>query len=762
MSVTLTSSGCFEPWTRSASQANFPAALATPLGEAGQGLSAGQRQRLALARVLIDAERNGAERNGAERNGAEQRPTLLLLDEPTAHLDVDSERRVIDRLQSLVSAGSTVIAVAHREALIAAADRLVEVVTAPPERATAAVQRAAAVDDDGAPFARLRTRWGRLRRPARFAAAVLLGAAAFLTGTALTATASWLIVRASDQPPVLTLSIAVVMVRGTAILKPLLRYFERLASHDLALGTLAGWRADLVDALAIRLPGTLTPRRGDLLTRLVRDVDDRLDGTLRGSLPLAAGVLAAAVASAVAVAALPGLAVPLGVGLALAVVAGPLVAVAIDRADNRTLGGLRATLADALVESTDGLEELAVRGEVRDIPDHRSRQLARAELRAAWRGGLGEAIARVGVAVVVVGVILTSATAWSAGQTSPELFGILSLASLTLAEPLLAIVPAVIAIRRGRAAAARLAAVSAVSPAASEPVGATPAAAAAAAVARAEATQLRCENVTVGWGTIPAVRGVDLTLAPGEQVAIVGASGSGKSTLAAAVLRLLDPTAGTISLGGTPTGDLPGDTVRARITALGEFDHVFASTLRENLRFARPDAADEDLEQALGRAGLGDWLTELPAGLDTWLDSGGLTLSGGERRRLALSRALLRDAGILILDEPTESLDTATARALMTDVLGEARAAGRSVLLVTHRSEGLDQVDRVLRLTDGRLTDNGHEGRQLGRTTRHQPGRRPGRRQPLSGRGRARGLLRPTRCPPPVRRCTRRRSTLGA
>ncbi|MET1042947.1 MAG: thiol reductant ABC exporter subunit CydC [Microbacteriaceae bacterium] len=689
----------------------LPDGLATPLGEAAQGLSAGQRQRLALARSLLDAD---------------QAPSLLLLDEPTAHLDNTSEMRVIDRLNALVAHGTTVIAVAHRPALIDAADRTVPVTSAPAESGTAPVRRTAEKQAAAGPLATVRARWDRLSGGARLVSAAVLGGAAFLTGTTLTAAAAWMIVRADDQPPVLTLSVAVVIVRGSAILKPLLRYFERLASHDLALGRLARWRAELVEALAIRLPGALTARRGDLLTRLVTDVDTRLDGTLRGGLPLAGSLLAVLVAAGAGITVLPAL-LPVVIGLIVAVVLAPLVAVMVDRASHRSLDPLRDTLADALVESTDGLEELAARGEVRNIPERRSRQLARAELRSAWGGGVGDAIARAGIAITVIGTIGVAGVAFSQGQISPELFGILALASLTLVEPLLAVVPAVLAIRRGRAATARLAAAVALPPAATEPEPAPatePESATAPELAPSAAPsperrgenhgahakprrspELRFEQVTAGWGDARALHDLDLILEAGEQVAILGASGSGKSTLAAVALRLLDPAAGTVTLDGTPASTLPGDEVRTSITALGEYDHVFASTLRENLLFAAPGCDDRDLTTALGRAGLGDWLTELPAGLDTWLDSGGLTLSGGERRRLALARALLRDADILILDEPTESLDAPTAEALMADVLDEARESARSVLLVTHRTEGLDRVDRVLRLDGGRLVD---------------------------------------------------------
>ncbi|GAA4963694.1 hypothetical protein GCM10023225_03680 [Kineococcus glutinatus] len=185
-------------------------------------------------------------------------------------------------------------------------------------------------------------------------------------------------------------------------------------------------------------------------------------------------------------------------------------------------------------------------------------------------------------------------------------------------------------------------------------------------------------------------------------MAVVGASGSGKSTLAAVLVRLLDARAGEVLLGGADVRGLRGDDVRRRVAVVGdEAGHVFATTLRENLRLARPGATDGELRAVLERVRLGSWLARLPGGLDAPLGTGGGTVSGGERRRLLLARALLADPAVLVLDEPTEGLDEPTAQALVADLLDAA--AGRAVLLLTHRQEGLDRVERVLRLAGGRL-----------------------------------------------------------
>ncbi|HSK60306.1 MAG TPA: ATP-binding cassette domain-containing protein, partial [Actinomycetospora sp.] len=264
-----------------------------PLGEAGSTLSAGQRRRLALARVLGDAL-------------ADPAGTLVLLDEPTAHLDADAERAVVTELRALARAGALVVAVAHREALRAGADRVVDLGGS--AGSVAANGRFAASTRANSPLApSTPPANGEFRRleaaNSAFAAAapkpwrglpgaVVLGVGAALAGVALTASAAWLIARAAAQPPVLTLSIAVVAVRAFAVARPLLRYLERLAAHEDGLARVVRWRRRVVADLARRVPGAVAGRRGHLLARVVDDVDVRLDGLVRGALPLVVAGLA--------------------------------------------------------------------------------------------------------------------------------------------------------------------------------------------------------------------------------------------------------------------------------------------------------------------------------------------------------------------------------------------------------------------------------------------------------------------------------------
>jgi ATP-binding cassette subfamily C protein CydCD len=192
------------------------------------------------------------------------------------------------------------------------------------------------------------------------------------------------------------------------------------------------------------------------------------------------------------------------------------------------------------------------------------------------------------------------------------------------------------------------------------------------------------------------ISGVDLELAPGRPVALAGPSGSGKTSIVYALLRFLDLADGQLTIDGADGRALPPDQVRAMLAWSPEQPALFPSSLRANLRVGAPDAPDEQIADLLGELQLGPWLDQLERGLDTVVAPWGHPVSGGERQRLSLARALLSDRPVLLLDEPTSHLDEATARAVLQAVL--ARAAGRSLLWVTHRPAELARFPEVRRL----------------------------------------------------------------
>ncbi len=206
------------------------------------------------------------------------------------------------------------------------------------------------------------------------------------------------------------------------------------------------------------------------------------------------------------------------------------------------------------------------------------------------------------------------------------------------------------------------------------------------------------ESVTARYGSDerPALAGFSLRLDPGRRIALVGPSGAGKTTVTSLLLRFLDPEEGRVTIGGRDLREYRQEDVRGHFALAGQEAHVFDSTIRENLRLARPAASDAELEAVLAQARLGEWVASLPDGLDTLVGEDGARLSGGQRQRLTLARALLADGRVLVLDEPTAHLDPPTAASLMEDVL--AAAGDRAVLLITHRPEGLELMDEVVRL----------------------------------------------------------------
>ncbi|MEV4640519.1 thiol reductant ABC exporter subunit CydC [Actinoplanes sp. NPDC049548] len=628
----------------------------TVLGEHGSGVSAGQRQRLALAALLRAAARE---------------PVVLLLDEPTAHLDAVAERAVIRQLRAAAGRGCAVLVVAHRSALLGEADRVIDVF--PPGTGSTEVDHDFA-SPTAHPVERPRKIGSSLRGGT--AAVVGLGGASWLAGIVLTGAAAWLLVRASSLPPVLSLSTAVVLVRGSAVARPLLRYLERLVAHDVAFARLGRWRSRVYADLVPRVPGPRPRRRGDLLTRIGADVDARVDGLLRGRFPALSAAVAVSVTVAVAVLVVPGLALPLGAGLLVSAVLAPALATRLAGSVEAATGRARAELRDAVVETVEGVEELALHGGAAlGVPDRRSRELARLEARAARRAGAAAALGLLGWGLAVAG---TAVVLRHTGGLSPEWAAVLLLAVVALGEPIAALPDAAVARTRAAAARQRLAEIRTQRPAATR--------------VPSESAGVVIRGLVAGWdpGRPPALRGADLELPRGARAAVLGRSGGGKSTLAAVLAGLLDPRSGTVRR--------PARTVLVS----DDVDHVFASTVRENLRLACPAATDPQLRAALTRVGLGPWLAGLPQGLDTWLGTGGSTISGGQRRRLATARALLADPELLVLDEPTEGLDEAGAAALMADLLDAA--GDRTVLLLTHRTEGLDRVDATYELRDGRLS----------------------------------------------------------
>jgi len=527
----------------------------------------------------------------------------------------------------------------------------------------------------------------------RMALAVGLGALAVGFGVALMTAAGYLISRAAEQPPILALTTTIVLVRFFALARPLARYLERLASHDLALRALGRIRSTVYREIEPLAPGELDAyRRGDLVNRLVADVDALQGLYVRGiGPPLVALVVSMACVVATAVV-LPAAAVVLALGLALGGVAVPLLAARLSRFVGRRQAVARGELAAELAEILRGAPELAAYGREDDAfgrvasADAELRRLSR---RDAFVSGVADAALVLVAGLTLVGVFTLAVAAHDGGTLDRVLVATLALLALSSFDAVAPLAAAARELPSTLASGARVLELTGRMPAITDP--STPVSASSAPVAVA------LEDVTARYGSGPAVLdGVTLTIEPGQRVALVGPSGAGKTTVTNLFLRFLDPERGRVVIGGRDARELRLEDVRRTFALAGQEAHVFASSIRENLKLGRPDATDDELVDALRRARLADWVESLPEGLDALVGEEGGRLSGGQRQRLVVARALLADASVLVLDEPTAHLDPDTAEALVADVFDAAR--DRSVLLITHRPEGLDLVDEIVSL----------------------------------------------------------------
>ncbi|MER5357343.1 thiol reductant ABC exporter subunit CydD [Streptomyces sp. NPDC002785] len=685
--------------------AELPDGAQTLLGEDGAGLSAGQRQRLALARAFL-----------ADR-------PLLLLDEPTASLDGETEAAIVEAVRRL-AAGRTVLLVVHRPALLSVADRVVTLepgVTLRPEKheASDTVPRptnAPADESDAVPepgalrdtaarsgqvLARVREAAGAQR--GQLALALLLGSLALGSAVGLMAVSGWLISRASEQPPVLYLMVAVTATRAFGIGRAVFRYAERLVSHDAVLKMLAELRVAVYRGLERIAPaGLRRTRRGDLLSRLVADVDALQDYWLRWLLPAGTAVVVGAATAGFIGWLLPAAGLVLAAGLLLAGAGVPLISGACSRHAERQLAPARADLATRITDLLGGTAELTVTGAL-PARSERTREadgvLTRIASRAATATALGGGLIALIGGLTVVATALVALPAVHDGRLAGVELAVVVLTPLAAFEAVTGLPLAVQYRQRVKRSAERVYEVLDAPLPVREPgsPAETPGSPFPLEVRGLSARYARAER--------DALDSVDLRLTAGRRIAVVGPSGSGKTTLAQVLLRFLDARAGTYRIGGVEASALEGDTVRQFVGLCAQDAHIFDSSIRENLRLARTGATDEELRAALDRARLLDWAEALPDGLDTLVGEYGARLSGGQRQRLALARAILADFPVLVLDEPAEHLDLATADALTADLLAATR--GRTTVLITHRLQGLEAVDEVVVLDAGRVVQRG-------------------------------------------------------
>ncbi|RDI61491.1 ATP-binding cassette subfamily C protein CydC [Nocardia pseudobrasiliensis] len=527
----------------------------------------------------------------------------------------------------------------------------------------------------------LRRMWGLLELSwRRVALSVGWGVVALGSGLALAGLAAWLIARAWQMPPVLDLSVAVVAVRALGISRGVFRYVERLATHDVALRAMTNARATVYATLAVAdvwtgrpraATGSARLRRGDLLTRIGGDIDDLGAVVVRALVPIAvAAVLSVAAVGALAAVSTAAAGV-LAVALAVAGIFAPWLSARAAREAELAVRADRAEFTAAAVTVLDHAAELRVAGRLdaaMAVAGTAGRRAVAAEDRAASRSAWAAAATPLSIGVSVLGALLIGIVLYGSGSgaavtalqpaapggVTPMALSVLVLLPLSAFEAVAVLPAAAQALTKGRAALHRI------------------------------------EGLRRDAGAAARHHRRDLPDLPaGRRIAVVGPSGAGKTTLLMAWAGLFD-------------------TPRPGVTFFAEDAHLFGTTVLENLRVARPDLTAEEAEKALRTVGLGDWLDTVPDGVHTDLVGGAAAVSGGQRRRILLARALISPARVLLLDEPTEHLEAAAGADLLRDLLDVDSgliAPDRAVVVVTHQLPADHRADTVVDVdAAGRVT----------------------------------------------------------
>ncbi|WP_343924852.1 thiol reductant ABC exporter subunit CydC [Rhodoglobus aureus] len=676
-------------------------------------VSPGELRRIAVARGLLRVEAGA---------------TLLLLDEPTAHLDPASAHRVETAIAELRGRPVTVLVASHESGIAALADQVVAVGASGGTRAVEshvdplAVAQELDADAVAAPSSPRATLASLLEfvRPslATLVGAIALGIGASLFAISLTAISGWLIVRASEHPPIMFLLVAIVGVRFFGIGRAALRYAERLATHSAVLSSVIELRVALWNGLGARALGSRALANGGVALDYLVAASDRVrDLVPRVVLPPAVAV-GTSLAALIAVGLLHAPAVPVLLGgLAGALVGAPIIAVWVDRSAAHGIAEVQSRVVRAFAAMTGAASDLRANGVGErmlgrlDRIDAEAGALSRRSARAL---GIGNAVVVLACSVTAVAMLPVAAPAVIAGTLPIAVVAVLVLIPIGLVDSLIAFVDSV---QQWPALGAALAKVRGVTAG----VESTDAAvdrgrsgrglrgsrtgidtgAASADQPLANVNVLELSELGIRWPSSPALAfsGVTARVERGGWLVVEGPSGAGKSTLLAALLGYLPPAAGSWSLGGVDARELSPEQLRHVVTWCPQESHLFDSTIRANLLLGRAhddQPSEHELVAVVRQVGLGSLFDSLDRGLDTRVGSAGKSLSGGERQRLAVARTLLTRAVVVLLDEPTAHLDAASAEQLIADL--RVALADKIVVLVSHHADERRDSDVSVRL----------------------------------------------------------------
>lgn len=534
----------------------------------------------------------------------------------------------------------------------------------------------------------------------RVIGAVLLGAGTVLAGVGLLASSGYLISAAALQPPILDLMVVIVSVRFFGISRAVLRYSERLLSHDITFRLLMNMRswffASLIRQPAEKLMGY---QSSDLLASVTSDVDELQNYYVRVFAPTIVAVVVIAATTIFLYNFSPPTAWATLVLLALNGAGVPVLVRKLAKGYGRKQVELRSKLYHQLVEATQSIEEsrlFGLTGKQQEEQQTTTKELADLERKQSRITGLQDTLSNgMQYAAVFAGLLLTVPLVIS-GELSGVMVALVLLAVMGSFEATQNLGVAFQYLESSENAAENL---FNLTNSQTEKIEEQP------TVTQTVRGSIEFENVTFGYDESDVLRDFSLTPQEGSHTAIVGPTGSGKSTLLNLMLKFYTPQNGVIRMGGQDITSLPSELVRRSVSVVDQHTYIFTDTLRNNLLIARPDASDDELLNAMQQAQLESFLEQLPHSLDTRIGEHGKNLSGGERQRMALVRAILKNSDIWVLDEPTANLDTLTEQSLIQTIRKVTQ--NKTVLWITHRLVGMDHFDQIAVINNGRIEEFG-------------------------------------------------------
>lgn len=707
----------------------LPLGYETVIGERGMRLSAGQAQRIALARAFL------------------KDVPLLILDEATSHLDPETDDYLRGSLESLTR-GRTVLVIAHHRTTLARADQVINLSHGRVDEARD-IKSPIAPDQAGQgshlPLAipqfhpeitpmpiepkigagersqkqSVENRLFKLFSPfmSRILLSILLGFATIASGVGLMATAAYIISAAALHPSIAELQMAIVGVRFFGLSRGVFRYLERLVSHDVTFRLLARWRVWFYQALEPLAPSRLMRyHSGDLLTRVISDIGSLESFYVRTVAPPLVALLVGVVVTLFLGGFGAQLAWGLMVFLILAGIGLPLLILFLSHQLGPQLIQARAQLSTLIIDGIQGMADLLTCGQAEaqlEQVNQAGERLTRLQGRMAGlttlQTAFGGLLANLGMLAVLVLAILRV----SQGQLDGMLLGVVTLTALTCFEAMQPLPLVAQNFEANRVAARRLYELVDAPPPVVDP---------AEPLVLPEDSSLEVKSLSFqypSWvdeesaadSSSFGLKDISFSLPLGKHIALIGPSGAGKTTLTSLLLRFWEYQQGSIRFGNQELRNYRQDDIRKWIAVISQNTYLFSATIKENLLIAQPRATDDEIILAARQAQLHDFIQSLPNGYDTWIGEHGLRLSAGERQRLAIARALLKDSPLLILDEPTANLDPATELAVLNSI--RRLSQDRSTITITQRMVGLEIMDEILVLQNGRIIEHGNHNQLL-------------------------------------------------